>query len=37
VIGSTAWTHKDTGRQAESPKVDVWRFNREGKAIAFFE
>jgi len=37
VIGSTAWTHNDTGKQAESPKVDVWRFNREGKAIAFFE
>ena len=37
VIGSTAWTHRATGKQAESPKVDVWRFNKEGKAIAFFE
>lgn len=37
MIGSTAWTHRTTGKQASSPKVDVWRFDKEGKAIAFFE
>ncbi|MGI9407787.1 MAG: nuclear transport factor 2 family protein [Hyphomicrobiaceae bacterium] len=35
-IGSTAWTHKGTGKTVDTPKVDVWRF-RDGKAVAFFE
>ena len=37
MIGSTAWTHRTTGKQASSPKVDVWRFDSNGKAIGFFE
>jgi uncharacterized protein len=36
-IGSTAWHHRVTGKRAESPKVDVWRFGEDGKAVAFFE
>ena len=34
--GSTAWTNKATGRTAETPKVDFWRF-RDGKAVEFYE
>ena len=34
--GSTAWTNKRTGRTAETPKVDFWRFN-DGKAVEFYE
>ena len=37
VIGSTAWHHKGTGKRAETPKVDVWRFDKNGKAVAFHE
>ncbi|MCW5745517.1 MAG: nuclear transport factor 2 family protein [Alphaproteobacteria bacterium] len=36
VIGSTCWHHNQTGKPAESAKVDVWQF-RNGKAIAFHE
>jgi ketosteroid isomerase-like protein len=36
-IGRTAWTHKRTGNIVDTPKVDVWRFDSEGKAIEFFE
>ena len=36
MIGSTAWTHKTSGKTVETPKVDVWRFEN-GKAVAFFE
>jgi ketosteroid isomerase-like protein len=34
--GSTAWTNKKTGKTAETPKVDFWRF-RDGKAVEFYE
>jgi len=34
--GTCAWTNKSTGKVAESPKVDFWRF-RDGKAIEFYE
>jgi ketosteroid isomerase-like protein len=34
--GSTAWTNKRTGKTAETPKVDFWRFN-DGKAVEFYE
>lgn len=34
--GSCSWTNKRTGKTAETPKVDFWRF-RDGKAIEFYE
>ena len=34
--GSCAWTNKRTGKVAETPKVDFWRF-KDGKAIEFYE
>lgn len=34
--GSCAWTNKRTGKIAETPKVDFWRF-KDGKAIEFYE
>jgi ketosteroid isomerase-like protein len=34
--GSTSWTNKQTGKTAETPKVDFWRF-RNGKAVEFYE
>jgi uncharacterized protein len=34
--GSCAWTNKKTGKIAETPKVDFWRF-RNGKAVEFYE
>jgi ketosteroid isomerase-like protein len=34
--GATAWTNKNTGKVATTPKVDFWRF-RDGKAIEFYE
>ena len=34
--GSCAWTNKRTGKIAETPKVDFWRF-RNGKAVEFYE
>ena len=34
--GSTPWRNVRTGRRAETPKVDVWRFP-DGKAVEFFE
>lgn len=34
--GSCAWTNKQTGKIAETPKVDFWRF-KDGKAIEFYE
>jgi uncharacterized protein len=35
-IGRAAWRHRGTGKVADTPKVDIWRF-RDGKAVAFFE
>jgi hypothetical protein len=34
--GSTAWRNKRTGKTAETPKVDFWRF-RDGKAVEYYE
>lgn len=34
--GSTKWTNKKTGKAADTPKVDYWRF-RNGKAVEFYE
>lgn len=34
--GATAWTNKKTGKVAETPKVDYWRF-KDGKAVEFYE
>jgi hypothetical protein len=34
--GSCAWTCKRTGKLAETPKLDFWRF-KDGKAIEFYE
>lgn len=36
-VGHTAWRNKRTGKSADSPKVDVWRFSDDGKAVEFFE
>ena len=30
------WTNRKTGKIAETPKVDFWRF-RDGKAVEFYE
>ena len=35
-IGTTAWVNKATGREFETPKVDVVRF-RDGKIVDFLE
>jgi ketosteroid isomerase-like protein len=32
---SMVWTSKATGRIAETPKVDFWRF-RDGRAVEFY-
>jgi ketosteroid isomerase-like protein len=34
--GSCAWTNKRTGKTAETPKVDFWRF-KNGKVVEFYE
>ena len=34
--GSCAWTNKKTGKVAETPKIDFWRF-KDGKAVEFYE
>ncbi len=36
-IGRTAWRNKTTGKAVNTPKVDVWRFSDDGKALEFFE
>jgi ketosteroid isomerase-like protein len=35
-IGHTAWRNKRTGRECDSPKLDVWHF-QDGKAVSFAE
>ena len=35
-IGRCAWRNKRTGKVAETPKIDLWRF-KDGKAVAFSE
>jgi hypothetical protein len=34
--GICAWTNKRTGKLAETPKLDFWRF-KDGKAVEFYE
>lgn len=34
--GKCAWTNKRTGKVAETPKLDFWRF-KDGKVIEFYE
>ena len=34
--GSCKWIYKKTGKTAETPKVDFWRF-KDGKAVEFYE
>lgn len=34
--GSTAWTCKKTGKTAETPKINFWRF-KDGKAVEYYE
>ena len=35
-VGSTAWRNKATGKEFDTPKVDVVRF-RDGRIVEFFE
>jgi hypothetical protein len=35
-IGRTAWRNKATGKIADTPKVDIWRFSN-GRAVEFAE
>ena len=35
-IGRCRWRHRFTGREIETPKVDVWTFEH-GKAVSFLE
>jgi uncharacterized protein len=35
-IGRCHWRHRPTGREINSPKVDIWTF-RDGKAVKFME
>jgi len=35
-IGSCHWRHRPSGREINSPKVDIWTF-RNGKAVSFLE
>lgn len=34
--GTCAWRNRQTGKLADTPKVDFWRF-QDGKAIEFYE
>ncbi|WP_441237313.1 nuclear transport factor 2 family protein [Bradyrhizobium sp. 930_D9_N1_4] len=36
VRGSTAWSNKKTGKTAETPKINFWRF-KDGKAVEYYE
>ena len=35
-IGRCHWRHRPSGREINSPKVDIWTF-RDGKAVKFME
>ncbi len=37
MIGSTSWRYKANGKIVDTPKVDIWRFDAEGRATEFFE
>ncbi|MCP5395176.1 MAG: nuclear transport factor 2 family protein [Sphingomonadaceae bacterium] len=36
-IGRACWRSRKTLKQMDSPKVDLWTFNSEGKATELFE
>lgn len=36
MLGSTAWRHRKTGREVNTPKADFWMF-RDGKIVDFRE
>ena len=36
MLGSTAWRHRATGREIDTPKADFWKF-RDGKVVEFRE
>lgn len=36
MFGRCHWRHRRTGREVDSPKVDVWHFE-DGKAVSFIE
>ena len=36
MIGRCAWRHRETGREVDTPKVDIWHFEF-GKATRFTE
>lgn len=36
-IARTSWRYKATCKVVDTPKVDSWRFNADGKAVEFFE
>lgn len=36
MVGRCAWRHRATGREVDTPKVDIWHFEN-GKATRFFE
>ena len=36
MLGSTSWRHKKTGKDFDTPKVDLFTF-RDGKVVEFFE
>ena len=35
-IGRCSWRNRETGKEIDTPKIDVWTF-RNGKAVEFFE
>jgi len=36
MLGTTAWKHKKTGKEFDTPKVDLFTF-RDGHVVEFFE
>lgn len=36
-ITNVSFRHRGTGKVVTTPKADVWRFDTDGKAVAFFE
>ena len=36
MVGRCHWRHRASGREVDSPKVDIWHFE-DGKATRFLE
>lgn len=36
-IGRMSWRNKNSKKVVDSPKLDVWRFDNNGKAVEFYE